>query len=339
MPEASFSSLGRVEAIKSLYQGTPFKPFPKMEFTSKEGCCTVSKSVTMLEGTDFDLVYFPLQHLGYKAVVAATGELYASFAYPRMLDVVLGVSSKLDYPQIKLLWEGIVEAAREHGYSDVALDLIPSRNGLCISVGATGSKTIAIETAQPQARTKDVLCLSGNVGGAFFGMKVLQKELERFSREGTQPDLEKHKMMVGYYLKPEVSPSVVVNMEKDNLVPSCGVFLRRGLADAVMHVSRMTGLGVKVYSSMLPFAGNTFSLGKEFGVDPFSAALNGGDDYRLLYVLPIEKAESVRHNLPSFEIIGHLAQKDVGCVMVMPEGAELPINATGWKKSGEDDVE
>jgi len=332
MADKSFADMGRIKALKSLYEGTPFKAFPEMKSPLKGQCSTVLRTVLMEEGTDFNLEYFPLQHLGYKATVAVVGEIYAQFARPQFLSVTLGVSSKLDYPQVQKIWSGIVAAASEHKFGEVALDLVPSKNGLTISVSATGTVAKEVEDLRQKPESKDVLCISGSLGGAFFGMQVLNRELLKFSKEGVQPDLEKNKMMVGYYLKPEIEPSILPQMEKEKLIPTCGVLVSKGLADAVKKISAKTSLGVKVYSSMIPFSGNTFSLGKEFGIDTVEAALNGGDDYRLLFVLPIEKAEAMRHEMPAFEVIGHLAQADVECVMVMPEGAELPITAVGWKE-------
>ena len=142
MAEDTFSDLGRIEAIARLYEGTPFKPFQSSRFETSGKSFITSHSRTFIEGIDFDLVYFPLKHLGYKCVTAVTGELYADMSHPRTMDISLGISAKLDFKHIKEIWEGIVTAAREHGYSQVLLDLLPSPNGLTVSVSATGETSL-----------------------------------------------------------------------------------------------------------------------------------------------------------------------------------------------------
>ena len=138
-------------------------------------------------------------------------------------------------------------------------------------------------------------------------------------------------MLVGSYLKPEVPAGALAALEEAQVYPSAGVLVSHGLSDAVRRLARATGLGAKVYADKIPFEGNSFSLGKELDIDPVSAAMNGGDDFRLLYVIPILQAEKFRRDFQSFDIIGHLAQGDVGAVLVTPEGVELPLRAQGWE--------
>ena len=138
--------------------------------------------------------------------------------------------------------------------------------------------------------------------------------------------------MVGSYLKPEINASTVLRMEESDIVPSCGVLVTRGLADAVKRISRETGLGAKVYAEKIPFEGNSFELGKEMDVDPVSAAMNGGEDYRLLFVVPILKMEKFRHDFQTFDIIGHLALPEAGTVLVSPDGVEFPLKSQGWNE-------
>ena len=153
MAEETFSDLGRVEAIAKLYEGTPYRPFQSSWFeTSGKGYIT-TQSRTFIEGVDFDLVYFPLKHLGYKCVTAVTGELYAELSHPRTLDLRLGISSKLDFRHIKEVWEGVVTAAREHGFKQVGLDLVPSPNGLVISISATGETSLLTAKRRPAAKS------------------------------------------------------------------------------------------------------------------------------------------------------------------------------------------
>ncbi len=336
MAEETFSDLGRVEAIAKLYEGTPYSPFSSSYFETEGKCHITSHSRTFLEGMDFDLTYFPLKHLGYKCVIAVTGELYAEFSHPRTMDVRLGISAKLDFKHIKEIWEGIVAAAREHGYSQVTLDMLPSPNGLTISISSTGETSLLMSKRRPAAKSMDLICVSGNLGAAFMGFRVLEKEKESFVKSGDiqkQPDLEEYKHLVGAYLKPEISPRIISTMEEEEIMPSYGYLVTRGLADSVRRLVRDSGLGAKIYVDKLPFAGKTFDLGKQLNIDPMSASLNGGEDYRLLFTIPIGKHDKFRHDFQTFDIIGHLAKPEVGAVIVTPDGAELPIRAQGWKEN------
>ena len=333
MTEERFSDLGRVEAIARLYEGTPFKPFNTGCFETSGKCYITSHARTFIEGIDFDLTYFPLKHLGYKCMIAVTGELYADFAHPRTADVRVGISAKLDFGHIKELWEGIVAAAREHGYKNVSLDLLPSPNGLTVSVSSVGETSQLMAKRRPAAKSMDLICVSDNLGAAYLGFQVLEREKRRFQENGdahAQPDLDSYKNLVGSYLKPQINPQIIKLMEDAEIMPSHGYLVTRGLADAVKRLVRDSGLGAKVYVDKLPFAGKTFDLGKELNIDPISAALNGGEDYRLLFTIPIGKHDKFRHDFQTFDIIGHLAKPEVGAVVVTPDGVELPMKAQGW---------
>ena len=332
MAEENFSDIGRVGAIARLYEGTPFRPFRDTGFETSAKGVIRTRSRIFLEGIDFNLVYFPLKHLGYKAVTAVTGELYAALSRPRMLDLRLGVSAKLDFAQIRELWTGAVAAAKEHGYKAVDIDLVPSVNGLAISVSATGETACITEKRRPEPQTKDLLCVSGNLGGAFFGMRILEREMRRFDEDGIHPALEKYRMMIASYLKPEITPALPSLLEEADLLPSCGCLVTGGLAEAVKRLARATGLGAKVYADKIPFEGNSFELGKEMNIDPISAAMNGGEDYRLLFAVPILKMEKFRRDFQTFDIIGHLALPEAGTVLVTPDGVEFPLKAQGWEE-------
>ncbi len=334
MAEETFSDLGRVEAIARLYEGTPYKPFRSSWFETSSKGYIGSHSRTFIEGMDFDLTYFPLKHLGYKCVTGVTGELYAEMSHPRTMDIRLGISSKLDFKHIKELWEGIVTAAKEHGYSQVTLDLVPSPNGLTISVSCTGETSLLMAKRRPTGKSMDLICVSDNLGAAFMGFQILEREKRAFEKSGdakAQPKLDEYKNLIGAYLKPSLNPGILKQLEDADIMPSYGYLVTRGLADAVKRLVRDSGLGAKIYVDKLPFAGKTFELGRELNIDPISAALNGGEDYRLLFTIPIGKHDKFRHDFQTFDIIGHLAKPEVGAAVVTPDGVELPIKAQGWK--------
>ena len=333
MDNRNFSDIGRAGAVETLLKNGGFSP--SAAFSAPSGSIVRTASGIWLEGIDFDLTYFPLKHLGYKCISGTLGGLYASLAMPESASIRIGVSAKLDFPQIEEFWSGMTAALKEHGISRVDLDLCPSRNGLTVSVSIVGVTDGEVESARKPARSKDLVCISGSVGAAYLGMALLESEKMKIAASGSlqgNMDISRYRMIVGDYLKPEISPNVVRQLRDSGITPSFGCLVNRGLADAAKRIASATGLGVKLYSDKIPFEGNSFELGRQLNLDPMSAAMNGGDDFRLLFVIPMDKYETFRHDFQSFSIIGHLAQKDVGTVIVMPEGAEIPLHAQGWKE-------
>lgn len=333
MAEKTFNEYGKTQAIDLLFKDSGFRREDGNGFEPAAGSLVRTVSRVFVEGIDFDLTYFPLKHLGYKSVVAVVGELYAGLSHPRTLNVRLGVSAKLDFGHIKDLWLGITTAAKEHGVKALDLDLVPSPNGLFISVSATGEELKLTRGRTVKARSMDLVCVSGSLGAAFLGQQILEREKKVFSQtkdDSVQPQLEKYKMLVGSYLKPELNASVVERLEEAQIYPSNGFLVSQGLSDAVKRLERESGLGVKIYADKIPFEGNSFASGKELDIDPISAAMNGGEDFRLLFTIPILSAERFRRDFQTFDIIGHLAQPEVGSVLVSPDGLEHPILAQGW---------
>lgn len=334
MEKKNFSDIGKIEAIKLLFEESPFKQADGTSYLCGEkGGVIRTASKLWLEGIDFDLTYFPLKHLGYKSVIGTVGEIYASLARPQSISVRLGISAKLDLPQVGELWNGICTAAEEHHIKRADLDLVPSRNGLTISIVISGITSPEVAENRKSASSKDLICISGNVGASFLGMSLLEQEKKKFEKAGEltgQPDLEKYKMLVASYLKPEIDPDIVSQLGDSGIIPPYGYLVNRGLADAARRLNRDSGLGVKLYTDKIPFEGNSFEAGKKLNIDPVSAALKGGDDYRLMFVIPMSAYETFRHDFQTFSIIGHLAQPEVGTVLVTPEGVELPVHAQGW---------
>ena len=334
MAEESFTEYGKEEAVVLLFEGSGFDREGNAAFEPAPGSKVVSSSRFFVEGIDFDLTYFPLKHLGYKCTAAVTGELYAALAHPRALSVRLGLSAKLDFGHVRELWSGVVAAAREHGFKSLDLDLVPSPNGLAISVNAVGEELKLTRGRVVKARSKDLVCVSGSLGAAYLGQQILEREKRNFEKtadDSSQPDLEKYKMLIGSYLKPEIPAAAVDRLEEAQIYPSHGYLVSHGLSDVLKRLVRDSGLGVKVYADKIPFEGNSFAFGKEMDIDPVSAAMNGGDDFRLLFTIPILSAEKFRRDFQTFDIIGHLAQPEVGAVLVTPDGVELPVKAQGWK--------
>ena len=320
MARTEIAAIGKQTALERLFEDSGYK--------NENTSATAHK--ILLEGCDFDLVYTPLKHLGYKAVLCILGELYAALRQPDSLSVILGLSKRFCYEDVAALWEGVLAACREHGVKHLSLDLVPSVNGLCISLSAGGSQKQEILDKIPEARNRDLICLSGHVGAAYMGLHVLEREKVAFTGTGAQPDLSQYKAVLASYLSPEIKPDMLARFLEADVLPSRGYFLTHGLGEAVIRLTRDTGLGAKVYLERIPISSQTFAMAEEIDMDVVTAAMNGGDDYKFLFVIPISQHETFRKEFHDFEVIGHLAQPDVGPVLVTPEGAEIPIHAQGY---------
>ena len=181
--------------MRLLFEGTGFDRHEHICFEPAPGSHVISVSGVYEEGIDFDLTYFPLKHLGYKYASVAAGKIYAAMAHPRLLSVRLGISAKLDFSHIRDLWSGVVVAAKEHGFQSVELDLVPSPNGLMVSISATGERFKLTQGRTVKARSKDLVCVSGSLGAAFLGQQILEREKRNFEKtkdDSSQPDLEKY---------------------------------------------------------------------------------------------------------------------------------------------------
>lgn len=319
-----FSQIGHRAAVARLFEGRGYTNSPEIKIADG-----IASHKLMAQGVDFDLVYNPLKHLGYKAVLNVLGEIYAAFHRPRALSLAVGVSSHFAFEDIAELWGGVLAAAKEHGIKELHLDLFPSINGLQISLMATGAQSRTMASKIPAASSKDLICLSGNVGAAYMGQHVLEREKGAFLAAGEenakQPDLSKYKYLLSQYLCPEIPANVIDRFTKGGFYPTAGVFDCRGLAEAVNSLCEKTGFGAKLYLDRLPIATETFSMAAEVNIDAVTAAINGGDDYRLIYTIPLSRYEEFKREIQTFDVIGHLAHSDVGSVLVTPDGAELPL--------------
>lgn len=322
------SEIGKQAALERLFEKSGYTNEQTIWLRHKGECCSAQK--LMLEGCDFDLVYTPLKHLGYKAVLNVLGELYAALRIPASLSVVLGLSKRFCFEDVEELWQGMLAACREHGVSQLGLELNPSVNGLAISLSACGVQKKGVIEKVPSPKNMDLICLSGHLGAAYMGLHVLEREKVAFTSTDKQPDLSKYKAVLGSYLSPEIKPDVVERFIESDVIPSRGYFLTRGLGEAVLRLSRDTGLGAKIYLEKIPISSQTFAMAEEIDMDAVTAAMNGGDDYKFIFTVPIEKHDAIRKEFHDFEIIGHTAKPDVGAVLVTPEGAELPIHAQGF---------
>ena len=316
----SFKELGTKGAIAILYEGSGYKACSVPMSDCRPGRL-VTSCVTMSEGIDFDLSYFPLQHLGYKAVVKVSGELMSRFAKPLTLSVCIGVSSKLDFPEVSQIWKGIVAAAHNYSYESVALKLQPSLTGLSISLAGSAYDDLSLSSRRAPASSMDLICVTSNPGASFLGDQILRTSAPMDEKKRSDR-LERYKQLVHACLKPELPANLLDSLADSEIVPSFMYYCTDSLRSVLHSLSEESGLGLKIYVDKLPFASGSIDASKELGVDPVQAALKGGDDNIMLLTIPISQFDVFRHDFQDWDVIGHLARPETGAVLVTPDSLE-----------------
>lgn len=326
------AEIGKMATLASLYENSGFTNSEIAELPEEidgKRKAWASAERTCLEGIDFDLVYTPLKHLGYKSALSVFGQLYAKGYRPYTLRIVLGLSKRFFYEDVENIWTGLVAAAQEHGVRSVSLDLNPSMTGLCISLSSQGFRDSGFTS--PQTAGSDLICITGNLGAAYMGLHVLEREKACFTgKSSKQPDLSPYKFILSEYLSPRLDPSILDIMEKEGITPTGGYFITKGLAASAKQLEKDSGFGVKIYVEKIPIAKQTFDMANEINMDPITAALNGGDDFRLMFTVPATQYEKLVKELPETDVIGHLCDSANGCTLVTPEGQMIDIKAQGW---------
>ena len=322
-------NIGRYALLERLKEISDFSMRSDICFDNKNRVYTYSHRV-LLEGADFDLVYTPLKHLGYKSVVAAIGPIYAAGYTPISLSLRIALSSKLKSEQIEELWMGIGAAKEAYKISQIDLDLLPSVTGLTISLSVLGEVDRKRFSNKSVCSSGDLLCVNGDLGAAYMGVQVLEREKRVFEGSGTQPNLEKYKYPLQAYLNPRIDTELIESLNKSEVVPSGGEFIVNGLADAVKSICNRSNLGAKIFMDRIAIAAETSAVAEELSINPITAALNGGDDYLFLFAIPLSKYEALKKEAPQLDIVGHLCDPAAGTVLVTPDGAELELKAQGW---------
>lgn len=288
-----------------------------------------------MEGVHFDLTYFPLKHLGYKVVVAAMSDIIAMNGTPRQLTLSLGISARFAVEHLEELYEGVKVACNEYGIDLVGGDTSASINGLTIGVSAVGEVAKDKLVRRSGAKKNDLVCITSDLGAAYMGLHLLERE--RIALDGhpnPTPQFEGHEYILRRWLKPDLRLDVVKALEAEGIVPTSMIDITDGLASDALQLCKASGCGIRLYLERIPIAAETRAMADELNADPIVAMLNGGDDYELMFTVPLEMQEKVLR-FGGVDVIGHMTER--GAVLVTPEGGELPLTAPGFatKQKGE----
>lgn len=287
---------------------------------------------SFFEGVDFDLTYFPLKHLGYKVVTAGISDILAMNALPAQIAVSLGVSSKLPVEALQDLYEGIAFACNEQGVDLVGGDTRASMTGLVVNVTTLGHAEKKKVVYRSGARQNDLICITGNLGAAYMGLQLLEREKRVLADvENPEPQFKGYEYLLEKYLKPRARRDVIAALAEEKLRPTAMIDLSDGLASDLMQLCKASDCGARIYLERIPIARQTHQLAEEMHTDPVVAALNGGQDHELLFTVPLSMQEQVMR-LGLVDVIGHITQPGTGCYLVTPDGSDIRLKAQGFKE-------
>jgi thiamine-monophosphate kinase len=291
---------------------------------------TVISTDLLIEGIHFDLMYTPLKHLGYKSVIVNLSDVYAMNASPTHITVSIGVSNRFSVEALDEFYEGVFAACEKYNVDLVGGDTSASNKGFIISVTAIGEVAPDKFVKRSTANQGDLICVSGDLGGAFLGLTLLEREKKIWMENPQiQPDLEGEKYIVGRLLKPEAQKDVIEFFEKNNITPTAMMDISDGLSSEILHISKQSNLGCRLYEEKLPIAEESRQAAFKFGLDPTVCALNGGEDYELIFTIKQEEYDKLVSN-EEISVVGYMTNIEEGTKFLTKGGNTFDITAQGW---------
>lgn len=285
----------------------------------------------LVEGVHFDLSYVPLKHLGYKAVMVNLSDIYAMNAEASQITVSIAVSNRFPLEALEELYAGIKAACSLYNIDLIGGDTTSSQSGLIISVTAIGHVKKDEAVYRSGAKPNDLIVISGDIGGAFLGLKVLEREKEVFKvNPNSQPDLDKYTYIVERQLKPEARKDIVKLLKDLEVKPTAMIDVSDGLSSEILHICDKSGVGCDVYEDKIPLDPQVISTCEEFNINSTTVALSGGEDYELLFTISQDDFPKIKHN-PNLSVIGYITDKSAGTHLVTRADTKIPIVAQGWK--------
>lgn len=284
----------------------------------------------LLEGVHFDLTYVPLKHLGYKSAVVNFSDIYAMNGYPRQITVSIGLSKRFSVEDMEELYSGIRLACDVYGVDLVGGDTSASLTGLSISITCIGEGEKGKVVYRNGAHETDLICVSGDLGAAYMGLQLLEREKRVFQGEKDfTPDFSGKEYLLERQLKPEARKDIIEKLRKANVLPTAMMDISDGLSSELLHISKESHVGSRVYEDRIPIDYQTAVMAEQFNMNLVTAALNGGEDYELLFTVPLTDHEKVSE-MEGIKIIGHITKAELGNFLVGRDGGEVELKAQGW---------
>ena len=299
-------------------------------FKADQSKLQVISTEILVENINFDLAYTPLKHLGYKAVVASISDIYAMNAAPKYITISIALSSKYTLEAIEDLYNGIYLACEKYEIDIIGGDTNTSPQGMTISITAIGEVDANKMVTRKGCEANNLLCVSGDLGGAYLGHQLMEREKRVFlANPEMQPDLEGYDYIVGRQLKPEARKDVIEILDKLNIIPTSMIDISDGLASEIKHLALNSNVGFCIYEDKLPMDTQSIEMASEFNLDATTCALNGGEDYELLFTISQADFEKIKSNM-DITVIGYATEQANICQLITPSGNQFDIKAQGW---------
>jgi thiamine-monophosphate kinase len=291
---------------------------------------TVITTDMLIEGVHFDLAYTPLKHLGYKSVVVNLSDIYAMNAMPTQITLSVGISSRFSVEALEEFYDGVYAACEEYGVDLIGGDTCSSQKGFIISVTAIGELTNDKIVQRSTAQKGDLICVSGDLGGAYIGLLFLEREKKIYLESPQiQPDLENEQYVIGRLLKPKARKDIFEFFETQNILPTSMLDISDGLSSELLHICQKSGVGCMVYEEKIPIAEDSKQAAYKFEIDPTACALSGGEDYELLFTIKQEDYEKITLN-EQISVVGYVTEAEEGAIFKTKGGNTHKITAQGW---------
>lgn len=291
----------------------------------------------LLENVHFDLTYVPLKHLGYKAAVVNFSDIYAMNGTPRQITVSLGVSKRFTVEHIETLYEGIRLACEIYCVDLVGGDTSASHQGLVISITCIGDAPADKIVYRDGARDTDLICVSGDLGAAYMGLQLLEREkIASAGQKDFQPEFGGKEYIIERQLKPEARKDIVAALAKAGIKPTAMMDVSDGLSSELIHICTQSHCGCRIYEDRIPIDYQTASMAEELNMNLVTAALNGGEDYELLFTVPLADHEKIK-KIEGVHVIGYITRPELGCAMITRDDTEIPLRAQGWNPLKDDE--
>lgn len=284
----------------------------------------------LVEGIHFDMAFTPLKHLGYKSVIVNISDIYAMNGTPKQITVGLAISSKYTLEAIEEFYDGILLACEKYKVDVIGGDITSCINGLTISITAIGEAMKKEIVKRSGAKENDLLITTGDLGGAYMGLNVLQREKEVWkSNPNMQPELDNYNYILERQLKPEARRDVIEFLKKCKVIPTSMIDISDGLASEVFHICTSSNVGCQLYEEKIPIDPQTYQTSMDFNTNPTVSALNGGEDYELLFTINQKDYEKIKND-PNLTVIGHITKKSQGINLIGNGNTSTPLQAQGW---------
>ena len=298
-----------------------------LEFEGKQTLVTTD---LLMEGVHFDLIYTPLKHLGYKSAIVNFSDIYAMNGTPKQITVSLAVSKRFCIEDLEQFYEGLQLACQLHGVDIVGGDTTSSVTGLAISITCIGIADKEQIVYRNGAKETDLICVSGDLGAAYMGLQLLEREKAVFDGETEiNPDFSGKEYLLERQLKPQARKDIVEELAKANILPTSMMDISDGLSSELMHICTQSNVGCRVYEERIPIDYQTAVMAEELNMNVTTCALNGGEDYELLFTIPLTDHDKVS-TIKGIKVIGHITKPELGCGLITRDGQEFELKAQGW---------